>query len=94
MAIPAVQSSVIGAVPAAAIGKASGTSNTFRQLGGAFGIALAIAVFTHTGSLSSARSFTDGFTPALLMTAALCLAGAGCAVLIPARRPRPRPTHA
>jgi MFS family permease len=94
MAIPAVQSSVIGAVPPAAIGKASGTSNTFRQLGGAFGIALAIAVFTHTGSLSGARGFTDGFTPALLVTAALSLAGAACAVLIPAHSPRPQPADA
>ena len=94
LAIPAVQSSVIGAVPPAAIGKASGTSNTFRQLGGAFGIALAIAVFTHAGSLLSAQSFTNGFTPALLVIAAMSLAGAGCAVLVPAHRRDPQPSDA
>jgi MFS family permease len=86
MAIPTVQSAVIGAVPPQAIGKASGTRNTFRQLGGVFGIALAIAVFTRTGDFTSPASFTDGFSPALLVTAVLSLLGAGSAVLVPARR--------
>jgi EmrB/QacA subfamily drug resistance transporter len=86
MAIPTVQNAVIGAVPPHAIGKASGTSNTFRQLGGVFGIALAIAVFTRTGDFTSPAGFTDGFSPALMVTAVLSLLGAGSAVLVPARR--------
>ncbi|MCW2911943.1 MAG: drug resistance transporter, EmrB/QacA subfamily [Actinomycetia bacterium] len=86
MAIPTVQNAVIGAVPPQAIGKASGTSNTLRQLGGVFGIALAIAVFTRTGDFTSPAGFTDGFSPALLVTAALSLLGAVAAVLVPARR--------
>jgi EmrB/QacA subfamily drug resistance transporter len=88
MALPTVQTAVIGAVPPEAIGKASGTSNTLRQLGGVLGIALAIAVFTRTGRLTSPAGFTDGFSPALLTVATLSLLGAIAAVLVPARRPR------
>jgi MFS family permease len=86
MAIPTVQNAVINAVPPQAIGKASGTSNTFRQLGGVFGIALAIAIFTRTGNLTSPAGFTHGFSPALQVTAALSLLGAFSAALIPTRR--------
>jgi EmrB/QacA subfamily drug resistance transporter len=85
MAIPTVQTAVIGAVPPEAIGKASGTSNTFRQLGGVFGVALALAVFAHSGGYTSQRAFTDGFSPALLVTAVLSLVGAVSAVLVPGR---------
>ncbi|MCW2916127.1 MAG: hypothetical protein JWN52_4195, partial [Actinomycetia bacterium] len=54
MAIPAAQSAVIGAVPMAAIGAASGTFNTVRQLGGAFGIAITTA-FSQPGADSAPR---------------------------------------
>jgi sugar phosphate permease len=95
MAIPTVQTAVIGAVPPEAIGKASGTSNTFRQLGGVFGIALALAVFIHAGDYTSQRAFTDGFSPALLVTAVLSLFGAVSAVLVPGRtRSVPAPATA
>jgi EmrB/QacA subfamily drug resistance transporter len=85
MATPAAQNVVIGAVPPQAIGKASGTSNTLRQLGGVFGIAVAIAVFTRTGDLTPA-SFTGGFSPAVLVIAGLSLIGALSASLVPTRR--------
>jgi MFS family permease len=88
MAIPTVQNAVIGAVSPEAIGKASGVSNTFRQLGGVFGVALALAVFAHAGDYTSPSAFTAGFSPALLVTAALSLVGAVSAVLVPARRTR------
>jgi EmrB/QacA subfamily drug resistance transporter len=88
MAFPTVQAAVIGAVPPDAIGKASGTNNTFRQLGGVLGIALAITVFTRTGSFASPAGFTDGFVPALLTVAALSLLGAIAAVLVPGHRRR------
>ena len=57
MAMVAAQNCVIGAVPPAEIGKAAGTFNTLRQLGGTFGIAILAAVFTSTGSYASARAF-------------------------------------
>jgi EmrB/QacA subfamily drug resistance transporter len=49
IAMPATQNAVMGAVPLASIGKASGAYNTLRKLGGAFGIAILAAVFSATG---------------------------------------------
>ncbi len=88
MAMPAAQNSVIGAVPPAAIGKASGAFNTLRQLGGTFGVAILAAVFTGTGSYASARSFSSGFVPAVGVAAALSLAAAMAGLWTPARRRR------
>jgi hypothetical protein len=88
MTIPAAQSAVIGAVPAAAIGAASGTFNTVRQLGGAFGIAITSAVFTAGGGLGSAAAFSDGFTSAIATAAALSFAGAVIGLLLPPRAAR------
>ena len=85
MVIPAAQSAVIGAVPVAAIGTASGTFNTARQLGGAFGIAITTAVFTAHGGLDSARTFSAGFGPAIAAAAVLALAGAIIGLLLPRR---------
>ena len=51
MALPAVTKAVVGSVPPADIGKASGTFSTMRQLGGAFGVAILAAVFAAAGSL-------------------------------------------
>ncbi|HEY5988592.1 MAG TPA: DHA2 family efflux MFS transporter permease subunit [Streptosporangiaceae bacterium] len=85
MAMPATQNSVIGAVPASGIGKASGTFNTLRQLGAAFGIAIAAAVFTQSGSYTSAHAFSAGFAPAVGMAAALSLMAAIAGAWIPRR---------
>jgi MFS family permease len=76
MAIPAAQNAVIGAVRPDAVGTASGTLSTFRQLGGAFGLAVAVAVFAGAGSYASPAEFIDGFAPALAVSAALSAAGA------------------
>jgi len=75
-AIPAAQNAVMGAVAPSELGKASGTSTTMRQLGGAFGLAVAVAVFTGAGGYASPESFTDGFAPALAVSAGLSLCGA------------------
>lgn len=88
MTIPSAQSAVIGAVPMAAIGAASGTFNTFRQLGGAFGIAITTAVFTTQGGLGSAETFSDGFGSAIATAAALALIGAVTGLLLPRRAAR------
>jgi EmrB/QacA subfamily drug resistance transporter len=88
MTIPAAQSAVIAAVPTAAIGAASGTFNTVRQLGGAFGIAITTAVFTAGGGLGSATAFSDGFSSAIATAAALSFAGAVIGLLLPPRAAR------
>jgi hypothetical protein len=58
-----------------------------RELGGVFGIAIAVAVFAGAGSYASPQAFTDGFGPAIGVAAALSLAGALAALALPGRRP-------
>jgi EmrB/QacA subfamily drug resistance transporter len=89
MAIPAAQNSVVGSVGMEAIGKAAGTNSMMRELGGVFGIAVAVAVFAAAGSYASPQAFTDGFVPATGVCAALSLAGALAGLALPGRRRAP-----
>jgi hypothetical protein len=73
-------------VPAAAVGKAAGINSTMRELGGVFGIAVLVAVFSEAGSYASPQAFTDGFAPALGVTAGLSFAGALVGLGLPGRR--------
>ncbi|HEY6890102.1 MAG TPA: MFS transporter [Solirubrobacter sp.] len=82
MAIPATISSAVNAVSAEHVGKAAGVNSTLRELGGVFGIAITVAVFAGAGGYAS---FADGFQRALLIASAFSLAGALCAVAVPAR---------
>ena len=86
MAIPAAQNSVVGAVGEDAIGKAAGANSMMRELGGVFGIAVAVAVFAGAGSYASPASFVDGFGPAIGVAAGLSLLGAIIGLALPARR--------
>jgi hypothetical protein len=86
MAIPAAQTTVVNAVEPQFIGKASGAFATTRQLGGAFGIAILVAVFTGSGSYASPTSFSNGFVSALGVAAGLSLCGAVCGLVLPARQ--------
>jgi len=93
MAIPATQNVVMSAVPATEAGKASGTYNMLRQLGGVFGIALLVAVFSGAGSYASPEAFTNGFAPAIGVTAGLALVGAVAGLGLPrVARALPLPT--
>jgi EmrB/QacA subfamily drug resistance transporter len=84
MAMPALQNAVVSSVAAESIGKASGTFNMLRQLGGVFGIATLVAVFTGAGSYASAQTFSDGFAAAVGVAAALSLLGAVASLGLPA----------
>jgi EmrB/QacA subfamily drug resistance transporter len=86
MALPATQSVVANSVAPQHIGKASGTFSTMRQLGGAFGIAILVAVFAGAGSYVSAQAFSDGFASAIGVSAGLSLAGSIAGLALPARR--------
>jgi EmrB/QacA subfamily drug resistance transporter len=88
MALPAAQNSVIGSVGEAAIGKAAGVNSTMRELGGVFGVAIAVAVFAAAGSYASPASFTAGFGPAIGVAAAAAFAGAIAGLALPGRRSR------
>jgi hypothetical protein len=84
MAILAAQNSVVGSVALEAVGKAAGANSIMRELGGVFGIA--VAVFAAAGSYGSAAAFTDGFAPAIGVAATLSLAGAIAGLALPGRR--------
>jgi EmrB/QacA subfamily drug resistance transporter len=86
MAIPAAQNSVIGSLSADAVGKAAGANSMMRELGGVFGIAVTVAVFSAAGGYASPTSFTDGFGPAIGVAAGLALAGAAAGLALPGRR--------
>jgi hypothetical protein len=83
MAIPSAQNSVLGSVSEEAVGKAAGTNSVMRELGGVFGIAVAVAVFAGAGSYASPQAFTDGFAPAIGVAAALALVGAVAGGFLP-----------
>lgn len=85
MAIPIVQKTVVSAVAASQIGKASGVLSMIRQLGGAFGVAIAVAAFALLGSRASADDFSRGFAAASAVASALSFAGAIAAFWLPSR---------
>ena len=85
MAIPAAQNSVVSAVAQSEVGKASGTFSTMRQLGGAFGLAIGVAVFAGAGSYASPQAFSDGFEAAIAVSAGLSFAAALAGSLLRSR---------
>jgi EmrB/QacA subfamily drug resistance transporter len=77
---------VLSAVRREEEGQASGAQNAIRELGGVFGVAVLASVWSHYGSYNSGPSFVDGMLPALWIGAAIVLAGAVAAFLIPSRK--------
>ncbi len=94
MALPSAQNAAVNAVAAGMIGKAAGANSMLRELGGVFGIAIAVAVFAGAGGYATAQQFSDGFTPALAVAASLSLAGAIAGLVLPSRRKTLALTHA
>jgi MFS family permease len=86
MSIAATQSAVLTSAGPQDIGKASGAFSTMRQLGGAFGVAVLVAVFARAGSYSSAQTFSDGLAAAIAACAGLSLIGAAAGLALPRHR--------
>ncbi len=86
MAIPSAQNSVLASVSMDTIGKAAGANSMMRELGGVFGIAVAVATFAAAGSYVSPAAFFEGFGPAIGVTAGLSAIGAAAALALPGRR--------
>jgi EmrB/QacA subfamily drug resistance transporter len=86
MSLPAAQSAVLGAVEPQDIGRASGAFSTLRQLGGAFGVAVLVAVFAGAGGYGSPQAFSDGFVAAIATCGGLALAAALAGSQLPGRR--------
>jgi hypothetical protein len=61
---------------------ASGTSNTFRQVGAVSGVAIATAIFAAEGSYRTASEFVDGLSPAFIALGVLCAIGVLAGVLL------------
>ncbi|MFG2482002.1 MULTISPECIES: MFS transporter [Streptomyces] len=64
-------------------GKASGTNNALREVGGALGVAVLASVFSAQGGYESPQAFTDGTIPALWIGAGAVALAAGLALLVP-----------
>jgi EmrB/QacA subfamily drug resistance transporter len=67
-------------------GKASGTNNAIRELGGVFGVAVLASVFSRYGGYETPATFVDGLVPAVWVGAAVVAAGALAALFVPRRR--------
>jgi hypothetical protein len=83
----AVQDALLRAVPTESVASAAGANSMLRELGGVFGIAAAVAVFAGAGGYASAATFTDGFAPAVGLSAGLALVGGLVSLTLPGRRP-------
>jgi EmrB/QacA subfamily drug resistance transporter len=94
LAMPAMQNSAVSSVPPTMIGKASGAFNTIRQLGGGFGIALAVTVFAATGGYTTTTAFTHGFVAAMGVTAGLSVIAAVAGLALPSTSNAPARTTA
>jgi EmrB/QacA subfamily drug resistance transporter len=86
LAMPALTKSVTSSVAPPDLATASGTFSTMRQLGGAFGLAASVAVFTASGDYTSAEQFTAGYVPAVAAAAVLALVGSAAVLQLPGRR--------
>jgi hypothetical protein len=80
--LPNVVALAMGSVPAADIGRASGTLSTARQLGSVFGVAVPAAVFQVAASSASAAGVSAGITAALSVAGLAAIGG----VLVTARK--------
>jgi EmrB/QacA subfamily drug resistance transporter len=85
MAMPAAQNAILSSVAVAEMGKASGIFNMGRFLGGMFGIAALVAIFSANGAVNSPAQFSAGFAAAMILAAVLSLAGAVAGLCLPGR---------
>jgi EmrB/QacA subfamily drug resistance transporter len=77
---------VLSAVHPAEEGKASGTNNAIREVGGVLGVAVLASVFANQGGYATPETFNDGLVPAIWVGAIVVAFGALLSLLIPRRR--------
>jgi EmrB/QacA subfamily drug resistance transporter len=77
---------VLSAVRPVEEGKASGTNNAIREVGGVLGVAVLASIFARAGGYETPETFNDGLVPAIWVGAIVVGAGALIALLIPRRR--------
>ena len=77
---------VLSAVRPQEEGKASGTNNAVREIGGVLGVAVLASIFARTGGYASPEVFNDGLVRALWVGAAAVGIGAVVTLLIPRKQ--------
>jgi EmrB/QacA subfamily drug resistance transporter len=77
---------VLSAVRPQEEGKASGTNNAIREVGGVLGVAVLASIFARYGGYESPQTFTDGLVPAIWVGAVVVGVGAVVTLLIPRKR--------
>ena len=77
---------VLSAVRPQEEGKASGTNNAIREVGGVLGVAVLASIFARYGGYESPQTFSGGLVPALWIGAGVLAAGSLVALLIPRKR--------
>src|SRR5205823_219275 len=82
---------VLSAVRRQEEGKASGTNNAIREVGGVFGVAVLASIFARYGGYGTSQTFSDGIVPALWVGAVVVALGSLVALVIPRKR---RPAEA
>jgi EmrB/QacA subfamily drug resistance transporter len=75
---------VLSAVRRDQEGKASGATNTIREIGGVFGVAVLAAIFSANGDYGSPAAYVAGLQPAIAVGAVVVGIGALAALCIPA----------
>ena len=86
LVLPNVVALAMGAVPAADLGKGSGTLNTARQLGSVFGVAVAVAAYEAAGSSATPAATSAGAEAGFVVAGVAALLGAAAMLTI---APRP-----
>ena len=76
---------VLSAVRPDQEGKASGATNTIREVGGVFGVAVLASIFSANGDYSTPVAYVAGLQPAIAVGAVVVGFGALAALVIPAR---------
>jgi EmrB/QacA subfamily drug resistance transporter len=76
---------VLSAVQPEEEGKASGSNNAIREIGGVFGVAVLASVFSANGSYANPQAYVDGLVPAVAVGSAIVAVGAAVALAIPGR---------
>lgn len=74
-AFPTVTSALMRSVSPLDAGVASGVGNTFRQVGGVFGVAIATVLFSANGSYGGRAHFVSGLAPSLIGLGAIGIVG-------------------
>ncbi|MFG2633305.1 MFS transporter [Streptomyces sp. NPDC048362] len=88
LAFASMANLVVGSVPPEQTGAATGMNANLRTIGGSIGAALTSVLVT--GRLQpSGLPYASGYTHGWALLTLLCLAAAGAALLVPARRPAP-----